>query len=171
MLAKVVGHDLASLRRQVQRAVAVALRDALAQLARDVVDRELQRQPSERLAREPRPDDYDPWAYGDPPDEWEEPPPEESSEEGAPSSPIEVVRPAPLRSAVAVAVAVAAWWLRRSGGWLGALGVGLVVGVGAAIAPQLASGSLPLLHSAEELLTLHRAVSAVAGGALDNQLP
>ena len=34
-----LGYDLAVLSRQVQRAVTQALRDALAQLARDVVDR------------------------------------------------------------------------------------------------------------------------------------
>src|SRR4051794_27177605 len=94
----------------------------------------------------------------------------ESYEDVAECNPVKPQQSPSVRGALAVAVAVATWWLRRRGCWLGALGVGFLAGARAALAPQLAAGSLPLLHSAEELLTLHRAVAAVAGEALASPL-
>jgi hypothetical protein len=160
-----LGQQLQELSRRVREAVAQAIREAVAQLARDTVDRFLPRQRT-RFPLPHRLDDgdyeFDPWEVDEeePPD-WDEPKDVEADQPVVASRPAAIAQPV-ARSAVALGLAAAGWWLRRRSSVWAALGIGLFAGAAAAMTGRLAEGGLALVQAAHDLLTYRHAVSSLA---------
>jgi hypothetical protein len=152
--------DLGELAERVRRVVVEAIRETLANLARDAVDRFMWR----RLAPQPLPtpvrsqrEDFDPWdAESDPDYEYEA----KWDEDEEPQTPVSRVDPKPLRvpNALVIGLAAAGWWLRR-GKLLGAMTVALVTGVAAAFTGRLPCDVAGLVQAAGDLLSFHRFLS------------
>jgi hypothetical protein len=153
-----LGQNLAELSRRVREAVAEVIRETVAQVARDAVDRVLPTRPRGPITQEQSYDagEFDPWTDDEEPQPWTEPecirvpmPPEDSSPSGV------VV----ARSALALALAAAGWWLGRCGSWWGACAIGLVAGAAAAVTRRLTGDGLLLVQAAHEFLTYRQAYS------------
>jgi hypothetical protein len=160
-----LGQHLTELSRRVRETVAEAVRETVAQVARDAVDRVLVRRDlgpivqEQTYMREQAYDaegEFDPWADGEEPEPWSEPgairavhasPEVPSAASGVPVA----------RSALALALATAGWWLGRQGSWWGALAVGLVAGAAAAVTRQLTGDGLLLVQAAHGFLSYRQA--------------
>jgi hypothetical protein len=160
-----LGQHLTELSKRVRETVAEAVRETVAQVARDAVDRVLPGRicgpiaQEQSFMKEPTYDaegEFDPWADVEEPDPWSEP------------QSISTVRTAPIvspvasglpiaRSALALALAAAGWWLGRRGSWWGAFAVGLVAGAAAAVTRRLTGDGLLLVQAAHEFLTFRQA--------------
>jgi hypothetical protein len=164
-----LGQHLAQLSRRVREAVTQAVRETVAQLARDAVDRILQRRPPGsfmppqlRDERDEREDGkFDPWEDEEDQDPWRSPYVREDAEE-VPEPPSAAQAMPDSRSALALALAAAGWWLRQRGSLWGALGVGLIAGAIAAVTRRLADNGFLLVQAAHELLAYRHAVAGFA---------
>jgi hypothetical protein len=155
-----LGQHLAELSRRVRETVAEVIRETIAQVARDAVDRVLPTMPRGPITQEQSHDagEFDPWTDDEEPEPRRLPegiravpmPPEDSS----PASGVAVGR-----SALALALAAAGWWLGRCGSWWGACAIGLVAGAGAAVTRRLTGDGLLLVQAAHEFLTYRQAFS------------
>jgi hypothetical protein len=156
-----LGQHLAELSQRVREAVIQAVRETIAQLARDAVDSLLHRHQF-GSAEMSLPDDpegtYDPWDDVDP---YSVRPFRESVRAfSRPTS--QAPTPPSGRSVVALALAAAGWWLRQRGSWLGALAVGLIAGFVACVAQRLADDGLLVVQAVHELLAYRHAASGLA---------
>jgi len=161
-----LGQHLAELSRRVRQAVAEAIRETVAHLGRDAVDRVLGRPLLPTLPPEHDDDpvdhrEYDPWDDGEEHLAWQV-----RHETDAPEVDSETSSSAPIgsaaRSAVAIGLAAAGWWLRRQGTFWGAFAIGLAAGGIAAITRRLAGDGFLLVRAAHELLSYREAVSGFA---------
>jgi hypothetical protein len=154
-----LGQHLAELSRRVRETVAEAVRETIAQVARDAVDRVLPKRIRGPIVQEQSDDaegEFDPWAGEEEPEPWREPdcittiptPPEVSCV--AAGMPV-------ARSALALALAAAGWWLGRCGSWWGACTIGLIAGTVAAVTRTLTGDGLLLVQAAHEFLTYRQA--------------
>jgi hypothetical protein len=155
-----LGQHLGQLSRRVRETVAEAVRETVAQVARDAVDRVLPGRtpdPSEPEAIDDGEEEFDPWADEDEPDPWRQRPGIRTV-----FTPPEVLPAASAasvaRSAVALGLAAAGWWLGRRGSWWGACVIGLVSGTIAAMTRRLTGDGLLLVHAAHEFLTYRQAL-------------
>jgi hypothetical protein len=160
-----LGQHLTELSRRVRETVAEAVRETVAQVARDAVDRVLARRnlgpivQEQSYMREQAYDakpEFDPWADEEEPEPWREP---EAIRAHYPSPevPPDASAVPVARSALALALAAAGWWLGRQGSWWGALAVGLVAGAAAAVARRLTGDGLLLLQAAHGFLSYRQA--------------
>jgi hypothetical protein len=158
-----LGEHLTELTARVRHAVIEAIREMVANLARDTVDQLLIGRLSER--RMPKimhgyRDDYDPWADDRERQTWTEREPDDF-EDSIPTTSSAVATVSTSPCALAVALAAAGWWLRQRGTLLGACGVALVAAVAAIATQRLTSNGLPWMQAASELLNLHRCLSTL----------
>jgi hypothetical protein len=156
-----LGQHLGHLSRRVRDAVAEAVRETVAQVARDAVDRVLPRgcqDPSVQQGFYEAEGEFDPWADEDEPDPWRQHPGIKAVH--APAEVCAVASAVPVaRSAVALGLAAAGWWLGRRGSWWGACVIGLVSGVIAAMTRRLTGDGLLLVQAAHEFLTYRQALA------------
>jgi hypothetical protein len=155
-----LGQHLAELSRRVRETVSEAVRETIAQVARDAVDRVLPRRIRGPIVEEQSDDDegeFDPWAdKEEEPDPWREP--EGTKAVHTPPEASCVASGMPVaRSALALALAAAGWWLGRCGSWWGACAIGLVAGTAAAVTRRLTGDGLLLVQAAHEFLTYRQA--------------
>jgi hypothetical protein len=154
-----LGHHLAELSTRVRETVAEAVRETIAQVARDAVDRVLPRRTRGRITQEQSfdaQDEFDPWADDEEPEPWREP--EDMGPVQTPPEVSCVASGVPVaRSALALALAAAGWWLGRRGSWWGACVIGLVSGAAAAVTRRLTGDGLLLVQTAHEFLTYRQA--------------
>jgi hypothetical protein len=161
-------HDLAEhlglLSARVRQTVAEAIGDTLGRTVKDLLNRCWSGQPVIEPPSPRRDDPIDPdnWRYADEEQsrhrsasEWDEayPVPEQRQ------SPAEQPAARPTAGLLALALHAAGWWLRRRGAWLGALGVGALVGGAALLGGQAAIIGLGLAEAIGEVLVLHQLIS------------
>jgi hypothetical protein len=158
-----LGQHLAEIGKRVREAVTQAIRETMAQLARDAVDRVLPRRfygPRVFGERDFAEDHYDPWQDEVvEEDSWtasEVPDDDEPASSSASAAPVG-------RSSMALALAAASWWLRRQGTLWGAFGVGLVAVALATVTCHWARDSLLLVPAAHDLMTYRAALATFAG--------
>jgi hypothetical protein len=158
-----LGQHLAEINRRVRAAVAQAVRETVAQLARDAVDCVLPRRifdPSMPQRYDDPEDEFDSWTDDEEPDCWAVP--DEMMAAELVPEPFDPATAVPVaRSALTLALAAAGWWLRRQGSLWGAFGIGLIAGAAAAVTRRLTGDGWLLVYAAHELLTCH-AVSGLA---------
>jgi hypothetical protein len=156
-----LGQHLTELSRRVRETVAEAVRETIAQVARDAVDRVLPRRTPRPIVQEQSyatEGEFDAWADEEELEPWREP-------EGirAVHSPPEIPPVASgvpvARSALALALAAAGWWLGRQGSWWGACAIGVVAGAVAAVTRRLSGDGLLLVQAAHEFLTHRQALA------------
>jgi hypothetical protein len=154
-----LGQHLAHVSRRVRETVAEAIRETVAQVARDAVDRVLPRRtsdPSDEDESDDAEEEFDPWADEDEPDPWRQRRGFRAVHTPAEVSPVASAIPV-ARSALALGLAAAGWWLGRRGSWWGAFAIGLVSGAVAAVTRRLTGDGLLLVHAAHEFLTYRQA--------------
>ena len=158
-----LGQHLTELGRRVRETVAEAVRETVAQVARDAVDRVLARRnlgpivQEQSYMREQAYDakpEFDPWADEEEP--WREPEAIRAVH-ASPEVPPDASAVPVARSALALALAAAGWWLGRQGSWWGALAVGLVAGAAAAVTRRLTGDGLLLVQAAHGFLSYRQA--------------
>jgi hypothetical protein len=158
-----LGQHLAKISRRVAEAVTEAIRETAAKLACDALGRILPRRlsaPAVPKWRDDPEEEYDPWTDEEEPGPWRAHDEIQSAEVAPePSAPAAVMPVA--RSALALALAVSAWWLRRQGSLWGAFGIGLIAATAAAVVRSLTGEGQSLVQAAHELLTYHHAVSGL----------
>jgi hypothetical protein len=156
-----LGQHLGLLSRRVRETVAEAVRETIAQVARDAVDRVLPSHtpdPNEQDYFDAAEEEFDPWAEEDEPDPWRQRPGIRTVP--TPAETPTVASGVPVaRSAVALGLAAAGWWLGRRGSWWGACVIGLVSGAVAAMTRRLTGDGLLLVQAAHEFLTYRQALA------------
>jgi hypothetical protein len=160
-----LGQHLTELSRRVRETVAEAVRETVARVARDAVDRVLpgrirgpigQPQFYENDKSYDAREEFDPWAYADEPEPWGD------SQTATTVHTTPEISPAPsglplARSAIALALAAAGWWLGRQGSWWSAFAVGLIAGAAAVVTRRLTGDGLLLVQAAHDFLTYRQA--------------
>jgi hypothetical protein len=162
-----LGEHLGAIAHRVREAVADAVGETVARIARDAVDGLLGRRPARPPPRPVRPpsrapsDDYDPRADdpADDDDRW--PAPRFPREEVYRPSP-RVPAPRPAAPALAAALAGAGWGLRRYGTLPGALALGVLAWLVALLGGRTVRGGLGLFEAAARLLGLDHGLAAAA---------
>jgi hypothetical protein len=158
-----LGRHLAELRSRVRETIAETVRETVTQVAREAVDAVLLRRALGPIVREQsymKEQSYDADGGFDPWADEEEPEPRSESIATVHTAPIvsPVASGLPVaRSALALALAAAGWWLGRRGSWWGAFAVGLVAGAAAAVTRRLTGDGLLLVQAAHEFLTFRQA--------------
>jgi hypothetical protein len=158
--------DLRELAERVRQAVVETVRDTLADLTRDTVDRMFHyrpRRPQYSARAQHHGQEYDPWRDDPDPDyrterHWED------ADEPDYSTPQSPARAPAAQSAVVLGLAVAGWWF-RGGKWLGAVGAALLTGMAAAVTDRLPGEGRQLVQAVSDLFSLHRCLSTFGLGS------